>query len=75
MGGVQARFSTEVSIRMSPFSIPFFRNFEEIIGHPSGYRSQGYLFIATRPQQMSYLRTNYEKQIAAGLTTAQLITS
>jgi sarcosine oxidase subunit beta len=59
---------------MSLFSIPFFRNFEEIIGHPSGYRSQGYLFIATRPQQMSCLRTNYEKQIAAGLTTAQLIT-
>lgn len=75
MGGVRAQFSTDVSIRMSLFSIPFFRDFEQITGHPSGYRSQGYLFIATRPAQMSYLRTNYEKQIAAGLKTVQLISS
>lgn len=73
MGGVRAQFSTDVSIRMSLFSISFFRNFEQIVGHPSGYRSQGYLFIATGPQQMSYLRANYEKQIAAGLQAVQLI--
>ena len=74
MGGVRAQFSTDVSIRMSLFSIPFFREFEQILGHPSGYRSQGYLFIATEPPQMSYLRTNYEKQIAAGLKAVQLMT-
>ena len=61
MGGVRAQFSTDVGIRMSLFSIPFFRNFEQIIGHPSGYRAQGYLFIATEPQHISYLRTNYAK--------------
>ena len=74
MGGVRAQFSTEVSIRMSLSSIPFFRNFEQIVGHPSGFRSQGYLFIATEPQHISYLRTNYATQIAAGLTTVRLIT-
>jgi sarcosine oxidase subunit beta len=75
MGGVRAQFSTDLSIRMSLFSIPFFRDFEQIVGHPSGYRSQGYLFIATEPGHLAHLRANYEKQIAAGLTTVQLVTS
>jgi sarcosine oxidase, subunit beta len=74
MGGVRAQFSTEISIRMSLFSVPFFRDFEQVMGHPSGYRPQGYLFIATGPQHMTYLRANYERQIAAGLTTVQLLT-
>jgi sarcosine oxidase, subunit beta len=74
MGGVRAQFSTDLSIRMSLFSIPFFRDFEGILGHPSGYRSQGYLFIATEPRHLTYLRTNYEKQISAGLKTVQLVT-
>jgi sarcosine oxidase subunit beta len=38
MGGVRAQFSTDVSIRMSLSSIPFFRDFEPVMGHPSGYR-------------------------------------
>jgi sarcosine oxidase, subunit beta len=75
MGGVRAQFSTHLSIRMSLFSIPFFRDFEQIVGHPSGYRPQGYLFIATEPRHMSYLHSNYEKQISAGLKTVQLISS
>jgi sarcosine oxidase subunit beta len=74
MGGVRAQFATDLSIRMSLYSIPFFRDFEQVLGHPSGYRSQGYLFIATVPQHMAHLRTNYEKQVAAGLTTVQLVT-
>jgi sarcosine oxidase subunit beta len=75
MGGVRAQFATDLNIRMSLFSIPFFRDFEQIMGHPSGYRPQGYLFIATDPRHMTHLRTNYEKQIAAGLTTVQLVTA
>jgi sarcosine oxidase subunit beta len=74
MGGVRAQFATDLNIRMSLFSIPFFRDFEQIMGHPSGYRSQGYLFIATDPRHMTHLRTNYEKQTAAGLRTVQLVT-
>ena len=74
MGGVRAQFSTDLSIRMSLFSIPFFRDFEQIMEHPSGYRSQGYLFIATEPRQMTHLHSNHEKQIAAGLATVQLVT-
>src|SRR6202162_6117930 len=73
MGGVRAQFATDVSIRMSLLSIPFFRDFEQVMGHPSGYRSQGYLFIATESRHMIYLRTNYERQTAAGMKTVQLV--
>jgi sarcosine oxidase subunit beta len=73
MGGVRAQFSTPVNIRMSLFSIPFFRDFEQTIGHPSGYRAQGYLFVATAERHLEYLRANFEKQVAAGLTTASLV--
>ena len=74
MGGVRAQFSTPVNIQMSLYSIPFFRDFEENMGHPSGYRAQGYLFVATAERHLEYLRANYERQIAAGLKTASLIT-
>jgi sarcosine oxidase subunit beta len=73
MGGVRAQFSTDVSIRMSLFSIPFFRDFEEVMGHPSGYRPQGYLLVATNDRHMGYLRANYERQIAAGLKTVEIL--
>src|SRR5579871_1427337 len=75
MGGVRAQFSTTSSIQMSLYSIPFFRDFEQTMGHPSGYRAQGYLFMATNDRHLAYLHANYEKQIAAGLKTAQLLTA
>lgn len=74
MGGVRAQFSTDLSIKMSLYSIPFFNTFEEVLGHPSGYRPQGYLFMATNDRHMHYLRTNYERQVALGLKTASLVT-
>src|SRR5262250_3023928 len=52
MGGVRAQFATPVNIRMSLFSIPFFRAFDEVMGHPSGYRGQGYLFVATHERHL-----------------------
>jgi sarcosine oxidase, subunit beta len=73
MGGVRAQFSTPVNIQMSLYSIPFYASFEERLGHPSGYRPQGYLFCATDERHMAYLRTNYAKQVAMGLKAVRLI--
>ena len=73
MGGVRAQFSTPISIQMSLYSIPFYGTFEERLGHPSGYRPQGYLFCATSNKHLDYLRTNYEKQVALGLKDARLL--
>ncbi len=73
MGGVRAQFSTLPSIRMSLYSIPFFGVFDEVMGHPSGYRPQGYLFVATNERHLAYLRDNYQRQVDAGLKSVQLL--
>jgi sarcosine oxidase subunit beta len=73
MGGVRAQFATDVNIRMSIYSIPFFARFEEATGHPSGYKPRGYLFMATQDGHMKYLRKNIARQQALGLKNVELL--
>lgn len=73
MGGVRAQFATPVNIQMSLYSIPFYGAFDEVMGHPGGYKPQGYLFVATSQSHLDYLRANFERQKALGLKTAQLV--
>jgi sarcosine oxidase subunit beta len=73
MGGVRAQFSTAVNIQMSLYSIPFYAGFEERTGHDSGYRPQGYLFLATSERHLKYLRANQQRQKALGLTNACMV--
>ena len=73
MGGVRAQFTTSVNILMSLYSIPFFSRFEDVIGHPSGYQPQGYLFVATEERHMDYLRDNYHRQVGLGLKSVSLL--
>ena len=74
MGGVRAQFSTPVNIQMSLYAIPFYASFDERLGHPAGYRPQGYLFCATSDKHMAYLRGNYDRQVALGLRDARIVT-
>jgi sarcosine oxidase subunit beta len=73
MGGVRAQFSTPVNIQMSLYSIPFYAGFEERLGEPSGYRPQGYLFLATSEAHLNYLRANQERQKALGLKGVRMV--
>ncbi len=73
MGGVRAQFSTPVNIQMSRFSIDFFSQFDEVIGHPADYRAHGYLFCATNEQHLEYLKSNRERQIAMGVKNVELV--
>lgn len=73
MGGVRAQFSTPVNIQMSLYSIPFYATFDDRLGHPAGYRPQGYLFLATKQSHLDYLRANFERQTSLGLKTARLL--
>jgi len=73
MGGVRAQFSTDVNIRMSLYSIPIFAAFDEITGYPSGYKSHGYLFVATAARHLEYLRRNFARQAALGLQAAEML--
>ena len=74
MGGVRAQFATAPNIQMSLYSIPFYSNFEQRLGHPSEYRAQGYLFVATKPAHMEYLRTNQRLQKSLGLAEVRMLT-
>jgi sarcosine oxidase, subunit beta len=73
MGGVRAQFSTPLNIKMSMYSIPFYANMQEHLGYESGYRPQGYLFLATKPAHLEYLKTNYKCQRSMGLDTVELL--
>src|SRR5436309_325850 len=73
MGGVRAQFSTAINIQMSLYSIPFYAEFDEIVGHPAGYRAQGYLFVATSESHLAYVRANFERQRALGLRSVELL--
>lgn len=75
MGGVRAQFSTDVNIRMSLYSIPFYATFDERLGFPAGYRAQGYLFLATRQAHLDYLQANQSRQRALGLKSARMLSS
>jgi len=75
MGGVRAQFATPVNIQMSLYSIPFYASFDERLGHPAGYKPQGYLFVASSERHLQYLRTNQEKQKALGLKTARMVSA
>ena len=75
MGGVRAQFSTDVNIRMSLYSIPFYAAFDDRLGLPAGYRAQGYLFLATRPAHLDYLRSDQQRQKALGLTSATMLST
>lgn len=73
MGGVRTQFATPVNIQMSLYSVPFYADFDEVLGHPAGYKPQGYLFAATSQAHLDYLRANFERQKVLGLKTAQLV--
>jgi sarcosine oxidase subunit beta len=73
MGGVRAQFATDVNIQMSRYSINFFSNFDEIVGHPADYRAHGYLFCATNQRHLDYLKTNRERQIALEVKDVELV--
>src|SRR5512140_1498089 len=73
MGGVRAQFATRVNIQMSLYSVPFYASFDERLGHPAGYRPQGYVFLATDERHLAYLRANQELQISLGLTGVRMV--
>ena len=75
MGGVRAQFSSEPNIRMSLYSIAFYASFEERFGEPSGYRPQGYLFLATDQAKLDYLTRNVELQHACGRKDVRLMST
>jgi sarcosine oxidase, subunit beta len=68
-GGIRAQFETEINIRLSLYSLDFFRDWEI----NCGYEPRGYLFVATDDTQMQFLQTGCSRQRALGYSEVEII--
>ena len=68
-GGVRAQFETDINIRMSLYSLEFFKN----CGFDCGYEPRGYLFFATEARHFEYLKSNVAKQRVIGVHDVETI--
>ena len=53
--GVRVQFTTEPNIRLSLYSLPIFRTFEERFGRDIGYRDIGYLLLVPEERWETHL--------------------
>ncbi len=68
-GGVRSQFETDINIKMSLYSIDFFRKWD----FDCGYEPRGYLFLATDEKLFDYLKRNVEKQKSLGVKTVEIV--
>lgn len=68
-GGVRAQFETEINIRMSLYSLDFFRGWD----FDCEYDPKGYLFFATTEGQFDYLKRNVEVQRRLGVRDVDIV--
>jgi len=66
-GGIRGQFSTEVNIRFSVESVAFWRRWDEEIGLPVDYREEGYLLLATTPEEREQFKRNVALQNSLGV--------
>lgn len=68
-GGVRAQFETEINIKMSLYSLDFFKNWE----FDCQYEPRGYLFFGTDAQHFDYLKRNVETQKSLGVKDVEIV--
>ncbi len=68
-GGVRAQFETEINVRMSVYSIDFFKHWN----FDCGYEPRGYLFVATDDKQFDFLKRSVKKQKSLGLRQVEIV--
>ena len=68
-GGVRAQFETEINIKMSLYSLDFFKNWE----FDCGYEPRGYLFFVTSEKGFDYLKRNVETQKKLGVKNVEIV--
>ncbi len=68
-GGVRAQFETDINIRLSLYSLDFFRDWD----FECEYEPRGYLFLATTEQHIEDLKRTTERQRELGYEEVELI--
>ena len=70
-GVLRMHYSNEVTARMAWESLAAYRDFNEMVGSPSGYVQTGYI-LAVPAEYGSALRRNLAMQTALGIDTAEV---
>jgi sarcosine oxidase subunit beta len=71
-GGIRAQFSTEINIRCSRLSLPFWERFEAETGAPHRFGHTGYLLLATTAAEYSELARSVALQNRLGVPSRML---
>src|SRR5262245_29406250 len=66
-GGIRAQFSSEINIELSKLSLDRFEHFPKEMGVEAPFHQVGYLWMATRPEEMKLFERNAELQRRHGL--------
>ena len=66
-GGIRSQFSTAVNIAFSLESVAFWRRWDDEIGLPVDYREEGYLLLATTPEEREQFKKNVALQNSLGV--------
>lgn len=68
-GGIRSQFATEINIRMSIYSLLFFRECE----FDCFYEPRGYLFFATNGEQLEFLGRGVKLQKSLGVRDVEIV--
>jgi sarcosine oxidase subunit beta len=68
-GGVRAQFETDINIKLSLYSLDFFRDWE----FDCEYEPRGYLFLATEKRHLDYLARSGERQRELGYDEVEMV--
>lgn len=66
-GGIRAQFSSDINIELSKISLDRFERFPKEMGVDVPFTQAGYLWIATRPEEMTLFERNAGRQRHHGL--------
>ena len=67
-GGIRAQFSSEINIRLSQMSIERFERFPQEMGVDGVFNQAGYLWMATKAEEMKVFEANAALQRRCGLS-------
>ena len=68
-GGVRAQFETDINIKLSLYSLDFFRDWD----FDCEYEPRGYLFLATDNARLEYLKQTSERQRSLGYHDVEIV--
>lgn len=71
-GGIRHQFGTEVNVRLTQLSYPYFLHAEELLGRAVDFVRHGYLFVTTDPTRLAGYRAAVALQQRLGVQSRMI---